>query len=44
MKIFVFGSNGMLGNYVLSYLKKISHDVDGITRNDYDLNNLMETT
>ena len=39
MKIFIFGSNGMLGNYIKSYLSK-SHEITCITRTDYDLNNI----
>ena len=39
MKIFIFGSNGMLGNYVQSYLSK-SYEIICFTRKDYDLNNL----
>lgn len=42
MKILVFGSNGMLGNYILSYLNKNNLTAIGITRNDYDLKNLTE--
>jgi len=38
MRIFVFGRNGMLGNYVYSYFKlNTSYDVIGITRKDIDL-------
>lgn len=39
MKIFIFGSNGMLGNYINSYLSK-SHEIVELTRKDYDLFNL----
>jgi dTDP-4-dehydrorhamnose reductase len=39
MKIFIFGSNGMLGNYVKSYLSKY-YIIISLTRNDYDLSNL----
>ena len=39
MKIFIFGSNGMLGNYVKSYLSK-HYDICALTRNDYDLSKL----
>ena len=39
MKIFIFGSNGMLGNYVTSYLSNY-YDILPLTRNDYDLSNL----
>ena len=38
MKIFIFGSNGMLGNYVKSYLDKY-YTIISLTRNDYDLAN-----
>ena len=39
MKIFIFGSNGMLGNYVKSYLSK-RYQVIPLTRKNYDLGNL----
>lgn len=39
MKIFIFGSNGMLGNYVKSYLSQY-YQIIPLTRNDYDLTNL----
>ena len=39
MKIFIFGSNGMLGNYVKSSLST-QYQVISLTRKDYDLNNL----
>jgi len=39
MKVYIFGSNGMLGNYMKSYLSN-SYEVISITRDDYDLNNL----
>jgi dTDP-4-dehydrorhamnose reductase len=39
MKIFLFGSNGMLGNYVKSYLSK-TYNIVSLTRKDYDLCNL----
>ncbi len=39
MKVFIFGSNGMLGNYMRSYLSK-SYQVTGLTRKDYDLQNI----
>ena len=39
MKLFIFGSNGMLGTYVKSYLSK-THTIIPLTRNDYDLSNL----
>lgn len=37
MKIFIFGSNGMLGSYLVQYLGSI-YDVVPITRKDVDLN------
>ena len=39
MKIIIFGSNGMLGNYTKSYLSK-SYEIIPITRKDYDIFNL----
>lgn len=39
MKIFIFGSNGMLGNYVKSYLSKY-YEIIELTRKDYDLSKL----
>uniref|UniRef100_A0A6C0ILD8 RmlD-like substrate binding domain-containing protein n=1 Tax=viral metagenome TaxID=1070528 RepID=A0A6C0ILD8_9ZZZZ len=39
MKIYIFGSNGMLGNYMKSYISNY-YEVISLTRNDYDLNNL----
>ena len=41
MKIILFGSNGMLGNYLNSYLSD-KHDVLGLTRKDIDLANVSE--
>jgi dTDP-4-dehydrorhamnose reductase len=43
MKIFIFGSNGMLGNYMKSYLSK-SHEIICLTRKDYDLSKLLINT
>tara|TARA_R110001592_G_scaffold317062_2_gene593730 strand:+ start:8634 stop:9434 length:801 start_codon:yes stop_codon:yes gene_type:complete len=43
MKIFVFGSNGMLGTYVTSYLKQF-YDVIPLTRKDLELSNLTDLT
>lgn len=40
MKIYVFGSNGMLGNYVCKYLKSNNLNVIGIKRDDYDLSTI----
>jgi dTDP-4-dehydrorhamnose reductase len=39
MKIFIFGSNGMLGTYISSFLSK-KYNVRKFTRNDYDISNL----
>jgi dTDP-4-dehydrorhamnose reductase len=39
MKIIIFGVTGMLGNYVFKYLNQ-TYDCIGITRNDFDINNL----
>lgn len=39
MTIFIFGSNGMLGNYIKSYLSK-SYDIIQLTRKDYDLSKI----
>lgn len=36
MKILIFGANGMLGNYVSSYLRK-TYEIISITRNEYDV-------
>ena len=35
-KIIIFGSNGMLGNYIASYFKKQDFHVIEITRNEYN--------
>lgn len=40
MKIFIFGSNGMLGNYVKSYLSQHYEIIYNLTRNNYDLSKL----
>jgi dTDP-4-dehydrorhamnose reductase len=37
MKVFIFGSNGMLGTYLVNYLKNV-FEVVPITRSDVDLN------
>ncbi len=37
MKVAVFGANGMLGRYVVSYLKDKGEDVTGITRKELDI-------
>ena len=39
MKLFVFGSNGMLGNYIIKNLSK-DYQVIKLTRKDYDLSKL----
>lgn len=46
MKVFIFGSNGMLGNYVSSVLKNenLIDDVIEFTRSDYDLGSLQVST
>ena len=36
MKVFIFGKNGMLGNYIFNYLIKHSYYVVPITREDFD--------
>ena len=36
-KIFIIGANGMLGNYVRSYLRKNKYNIVLMTREDYDL-------
>jgi len=45
MKIFIFGSNGMLGNYVQSYLKQnTNYVIKTYNRKDYDISKLNEVT
>ena len=39
MKVFIFGSNGMLGNYVKTYLSQY-YEIYPLTRNDYDLSKI----
>lgn len=39
MKIFIFGSNGMLGNYMKSYLSQ-RYTIVELTRKDYDLSKI----
>ena len=39
MKVIIFGSNGMLGNYVKSYFTNKKYEIVGLTRKDYDLIN-----
>ena len=40
MKVFLFGANGMLGNYVRSYLSQNHIQVIPLTRKDFDLDEL----
>lgn len=40
MKIFIFGSNGMLGNYIKQYLYLNNLNIIPLTREDYDLSNI----
>jgi len=40
MKLYIFGSNGMLGNYVKTHLSQF-YSVIPLTRSDYDLSNLQ---
>jgi len=44
MKIIIFGSNGMLGNYIVKYLRNFNYDIISLTRSDYDLSKLNITT
>jgi dTDP-4-dehydrorhamnose reductase len=39
MKIYIFGSNGMLGNYMKTYLSK-TYEIVELTRKDYDLSKI----
>ena len=41
--VIVFGSNGMLGHYLHTFLKKMGHSVVGITRQDFDVEKDDET-
>lgn len=42
MTVFIFGRNGMLGNYVYTYLtSKRNYNIIGITRKDIDLSDLV---
>lgn len=43
MKILLFGSNGMLGNYIKSFLYK-DYKITSLTRRDYDLSKLSIDT
>lgn len=40
MNIVIFGSNGMLGNYIKNYLSNKEYTLISLTRNDYDLLNI----
>jgi dTDP-4-dehydrorhamnose reductase len=40
MRIFIFGSNGMLGNTMLEYLTSKNYNVIGINRKDLDLSEI----
>ena len=42
MKIYVLGSNGMLGRYVYTYLKSIGYNIVGLTRKELDVINIRE--
>lgn len=42
-RIFIFGSNGMLGNYMKTYLSK-TYEIVELTRKDYDLSKLSIET
>ena len=41
-RIFVFGADGMLGNYVVRHLLREGYQVWPLTRKDFDLKNLYE--
>jgi dTDP-4-dehydrorhamnose reductase len=41
MKVIIFGSNGMLGNYLKTYLND-KYEVVALTRDDWDLTNIEE--
>ena len=40
MKIYIFGSTGMLGRYATKYLENTGKQVIQVTRKDFDVNNL----
>lgn len=42
MKVYVLGSNGMLGRYVFTYFKSKGYDVIGLTRKELDVIHLRE--
>ena len=44
MKIYIFGSTGMLGTYVSKYLEQSHKEVVKITRNNFDVNNLTHNS
>jgi len=41
-RIFVFGADGMLGNYVVRHLKREGYNVWPLTRKDFDIRKLYE--
>ena len=41
-RIFVFGANGMLGNYVVRHLKREGYNVWPLTREDFNLKDIYE--
>lgn len=43
MKIFIFGSNGMLGRYVNSYFKFNNYDVVALTRKEISITDMTES-
>ena len=43
MKIYVFGSTGMLGAYISTYLNSVKKNIVELTRNDLDVNNLSHS-
>ncbi len=40
MKVYIFGSNGMLGRYTSTFLEDQEYDVVRLTRKDYDISEL----
>jgi len=44
MKIYIFGSTGMLGNYVSSFLQQSDKHIINITRDIFDVNNLTHNS
>lgn len=43
MRLYIFGANGMLGNYMSSYLSRF-YEITKITRKDYDISKLSIAT